>query len=215
MSLPVPLFLIFIISSSSSIPSFDIFFLLLTFQESSDPDYIINPCYPEGYNVTMNASAIYDTECTKKPQGYKPDQPFFLVGANDSDKCESIVKSIFDFQNCSSSQCSFNGVEQPAVNGDFMVTPSANRTQVWRWIKMKTNLTICFYCPCQAYAGFFYTARALGINRVSDLDEFKALVKKFCRTHWTKVSSSTYSFSNKSGRKGGIRSQRGWKEKKE
>lgn len=129
MSLPVSLFLIYFISSSSSIPSFDIFFLLLTFQESSDPAYIVNPCYPVGYNITMSASSIYDTECTEKPQGYKPDQPFFMVGVNDSDKCESIVKSIFDFEACSSFQCSFNGVEQPAVTGDFMVTYSANRTQ--------------------------------------------------------------------------------------
>ncbi|XP_070768091.1 ectonucleoside triphosphate diphosphohydrolase 3 [Enoplosus armatus] len=125
-------------------------------QESSDPAYIINPCYPEGYNFTMTASSIYDTECTQRPKGYNPDQELFMLGTGDSDKCGSIVKSIFDFKTCSSSQCSFNGVEQPPVTGDFM-----------------------------AYAGFFYTARALQMNGKSDLDQFIASARHFCHTHWT------------------------------
>ncbi|XP_039972762.1 ectonucleoside triphosphate diphosphohydrolase 3 [Xiphias gladius] len=124
-------------------------------QGSSDPTYIENPCYPEGFNITMKASSIYDTECTKKPKNYHPDRELFMVGAPDSDKCRSIVKSIFDFMTCSSSQCSFNGVEQPPVTGEFM-----------------------------AYAGFFYTARALLLNGTSDLDQFNSSVRKFCHTNW-------------------------------
>ncbi|XP_069549273.1 ectonucleoside triphosphate diphosphohydrolase 3 [Brachyistius frenatus] len=125
-------------------------------QESSDPTNIINPCYPEGYNLTLKASSIYDTECTRKPINYDPDQSFYLTGTGDSDSCERIVKSIFDFKNCSSSQCSFNAVEQPPVTGDFM-----------------------------AYAGFFYIARALLINGTSDLYQFNASVRNFCHTNWT------------------------------
>ncbi|XP_028282269.1 ectonucleoside triphosphate diphosphohydrolase 3 [Parambassis ranga] len=125
-------------------------------QSSPDPSYITNPCYPEGFNITLKASSIYNTECTKKPPNYNPDQEYFLVGVADSDSCGNIVKSIFDFDNCSSSQCSFNGVEQPPVTGDFM-----------------------------AYAGFFYTSRALGINISSDIDVFNASVRTFCHTHWT------------------------------
>lgn len=137
MSLPVPLFLKLFISSLSSIPSLDIFFLLLTFQQSSDPNYIINPCYNEGFNTTMKASSIYDTDCKKKPQNYNPDQEFFMVGAGNSEQCGSIVKSIFDFKTCSSSQCSFNGVEQPPVTGNFMVIHSANRRHARRVMEIK------------------------------------------------------------------------------
>ncbi|XP_061572376.1 ectonucleoside triphosphate diphosphohydrolase 3 [Cololabis saira] len=125
-------------------------------QRSSDPRYIINPCYPEGFNLTMKASTIYDTECTQKPKNYNPDQDFFMVGVADSEKCGELVRSIFDFKTCNSSQCSFNEVEQPPVTGDF-----------------------------KAYAGFFYTARALLINDTSELDQFRASVKTFCHTHWT------------------------------
>lgn len=114
---------LYLLSTSSSC---DLLFLLLMFQESADPNYIRNPCYHDGFNITFNASSIYDTECTKKPRNYKPDQKLVMVGAADSDKCRSIVKSIFDFKSCSSSQCSFNGVEQPPVTGEFMVRPSGN-----------------------------------------------------------------------------------------
>ncbi|CAK6954377.1 ectonucleoside triphosphate diphosphohydrolase 3 [Scomber scombrus] len=125
-------------------------------QESSDPAYIINPCYPKGFNTTMKHSFIYNSECTKKPDNYNPDQEMFMVGTGDSDKCESIVKSIFDFRYCSSAQCSFDGVEQPPVTGEFM-----------------------------AYAGFFYVARALLMNGTSYFDQFNSAVTEFCHTEWT------------------------------
>ncbi|XP_068180843.1 ectonucleoside triphosphate diphosphohydrolase 3 [Antennarius striatus] len=124
-------------------------------QEARDPNYIINSCFPVGYNATITASSVYDTECTKKPKDYKPDQELFIVGDGDSDKCRDIVESIFDFKTCSSPQCSFNGVEQPPVTGGYM-----------------------------AYAGFFYVARALGINGTSELEQFNTSVTKFCTTHW-------------------------------
>lgn len=128
MFLPVPRFRMVFISSLSSNPSFDISSLLLMFQEYSGRAYFPNPCYPEGFNITMKASSIYDTECTKKPKNYNPNQELFMVGTGNSDVCERIVKSIFDFKNCSSSHCSFNGVEQPPVSGDFKVIHSANKT---------------------------------------------------------------------------------------
>ncbi|XP_028984303.2 ectonucleoside triphosphate diphosphohydrolase 3 [Betta splendens] len=127
-------------------------------QDSPDPTRIPNPCYLEGFNITLEASSIYDTECTTKPRNYKPQQKYFLVGAPDSDKCGRIVKSIFDFQTCSSSQCSFNGVEQPPVTGEFM-----------------------------AYAGFYHTASTLRMNGTSDLDQFNSSVRKFCHTSWAKA----------------------------
>ncbi|GLD70203.1 ectonucleoside triphosphate diphosphohydrolase 3 [Lates japonicus] len=137
-------------------------------QESSDPAYILNPCYAEGFNITVKASSIYDTECTKKPKNYNPDRELFMVGAPDSDKCGSIVNSIFDFKTCSSSQCSFNGVEQPPVTGEFM-----------------------------AYAGFFFTVRALLGNTTADLDQFNSTVRKFCHTHWTVLKQEKAWISDK------------------
>ncbi|XP_071401750.1 ectonucleoside triphosphate diphosphohydrolase 3 [Centroberyx affinis] len=135
---------------------------------SQDLTYVLNPCYAEGFNITMKASLIYDTQCTEKPANYNPDQDIFMVGAPDSDKCRSIVKSIFDFKSCSGANCSFNGVQQPPVTGDFM-----------------------------AYAGFFFTARALGQDGNSELDAFKAAVEEFCRTHWTVLKAEKHWISDR------------------
>ncbi|XP_029959675.1 ectonucleoside triphosphate diphosphohydrolase 3 [Salarias fasciatus] len=125
-------------------------------QSSSNPSYIENPCYPQGFNVTLKASTIYDTECTTKPKNYNPDQDLFLVGTPDSEVCGDIVKSIFDFKTCSSSHCGFNGVEQPPVRGDFL-----------------------------AYAGYFYIARAVLNEGLTDFSDFNASINTFCHTEWT------------------------------
>lgn len=39
----------------------------------------------------------------------------------------------------------------------------------------------------QAYAGFFYTNRAMQVQDQSDIDHFNASVNKFCETEWTQV----------------------------
>ncbi|XP_017265520.1 ectonucleoside triphosphate diphosphohydrolase 3 [Kryptolebias marmoratus] len=137
-------------------------------QGSSNQSNIRNPCYPEGYSTTMKASDVYNTECTEKPKNYNPNQNLFLFGDPDSRKCGEIVKSIFDFKNCLSSQCSFDGVEQPPVTGEFM-----------------------------AYAGFFYLARALNLTGTSDLDQFKATVRNFCHTQWTVLKNEKEGINEK------------------
>ncbi|XP_024917670.1 ectonucleoside triphosphate diphosphohydrolase 3 isoform X3 [Cynoglossus semilaevis] len=128
-------------------------------EDSNNFTYIENPCYPEGFNITIEVSEIFDSKCTNPKRLYSPDQTFFMVGGSNSDKCKEIVKSVFDFNTCSHKQCSFNGVEQPPVTGEFM-----------------------------AYAGFFYTARALLLNGTSYLEQFNATIGNFCHTHWTVVS---------------------------
>uniref|UniRef100_A0A3B5MBQ4 Ectonucleoside triphosphate diphosphohydrolase 3 n=1 Tax=Xiphophorus couchianus TaxID=32473 RepID=A0A3B5MBQ4_9TELE len=106
--------------------------------------YIINPCYPRGFNITTKASSIYDTECIPKPKNYNSGQEFYMVGGSDSEKCGQIVKSIFNFQNCPSKQCSFNGVEQPPVTGDFMVTLVDTLKVQKHWISDTYLKTYCF-----------------------------------------------------------------------
>ncbi|KAJ3598097.1 hypothetical protein NHX12_001611 [Muraenolepis orangiensis] len=130
-------------------------------QASTDLSYILNPCYPEGFNVTLRASDIYNSPCTKRPANLTSDQEFFFVGAPDTDKCGQRVRTLFDFQKCTQEDCSFNGVQQPPVKGAFM-----------------------------AYAGFFFTARALLLNGSSELDQFNSSLREFCHTHWSNLQVS-------------------------
>uniref|UniRef100_A0A3Q4GNT1 Ectonucleoside triphosphate diphosphohydrolase 3 n=1 Tax=Neolamprologus brichardi TaxID=32507 RepID=A0A3Q4GNT1_NEOBR len=128
--------------------------------QSSNPKNITNPCYPKGFNTTRKASSIFESQCTKKPQNYDPNQELTFFGGGDSDSCGKVVKSIFDFKTCSSSQCSFNGVEQPPVTGDFL-----------------------------AYAGFFYTAVALQLNGTSNINHFNTSVRNFCHKNWATLNA--------------------------
>lgn len=111
-------------------------------QELSNPEDINNPCYPIGVNVTIQASAIYDTECTKKPKNYSPDQQYVMVGSGNSDQCGRIVNSIFDFTICSSAHCSFNGVEQPPVTGEFMVRRRITHTHTDTFTHYMSNIYV-------------------------------------------------------------------------
>ncbi|XP_019750641.1 ectonucleoside triphosphate diphosphohydrolase 3 isoform X2 [Hippocampus comes] len=143
-------------------------------QELSNAEDINNPCYPIGVNVTIQASAIYDTKCTKKPKNYSQDQQYFMVGSGNSDQCGRIVNSIFDFTNCSSAHCSFNGVEQPPVTGEFM-----------------------------AYAGYFYVARALLMNestktiKPATYDEFNTSIIELCNAPWSELKDQKTWVSDK------------------
>lgn len=129
-------------------------------QQSSNPKNITNPCYPKGFNTTKKASSIFESQCTKKPRNYDPNQELIFFGGGDSDGCGKVVKSIFDFKTCSSSQCSFNGVEQPPVIGDFL-----------------------------AYAGFFWTAMALQLNGTSNINHFNTSVRNFCHKNWATLNT--------------------------
>ncbi|XP_061806908.1 ectonucleoside triphosphate diphosphohydrolase 3 isoform X2 [Nerophis lumbriciformis] len=133
-------------------------------QGSSNHVNITNPCYPVDYEVTYNASTIYDTECTKKPKNYNPDKQYHMVGVGDSNQCQRVVESLFDFSPCYPAPCSFNKVEQPPVTGEF-----------------------------SAYAGYFFIARALLMNndtydvRPSEYDEFYNKTNQLCSTPWSEL----------------------------
>lgn len=102
-------------------------------QHSANRDVIQTPCYNKGYNGTVKASQIYDTPCTKMPEGFTLAHNFTMIGTGDSEKCQEFVKMVFDFDTCNADHCSFNGVEQPPVVGEYM-----------------------------AYSGFYFTTRAIG-----------------------------------------------------
>ncbi|XP_061772216.1 ectonucleoside triphosphate diphosphohydrolase 3 isoform X2 [Nerophis ophidion] len=138
-------------------------------QGSSNHVNITNPCYPVDYEMTHSASTIYDTECTKKPKNYNPDEQYHMVGVGDSNQCRKVVESIFDFSPCSSAHCSFNKVEQPPVTGEF-----------------------------SAYAGYFFIARALLMNNdteevtPSEYDEFNNKINQLCSTPWSVLKTEKH-----------------------
>ncbi|KAK7164517.1 hypothetical protein R3I94_003043 [Phoxinus phoxinus] len=84
---------------------------------------IVHPCYSADYNTSVNLSSVFDTPCnknTKKPTPYKPDDNLQIKGTGNYNQCMGNVSRLFSFDNCSYSKCSFDGVFQPNITGNFM-----------------------------------------------------------------------------------------------
>ncbi|KAI5106254.1 ectonucleoside triphosphate diphosphohydrolase 3 isoform X1 [Silurus meridionalis] len=137
---------------------------------SNDWLHIYHPCYPLGYETTMNGEDIFSSECTKHrtPTGYSPEKSFTFIGQSNPAACKSLVNRIFDLSSCQGKEyCSFNGVYQPPVTGDFM-----------------------------AYAGFFYTAGILDLKGSNSLEKFNSSVWSFCSKDW-KTLKTTFNITEK------------------
>uniref|UniRef100_A0A665UL05 Ectonucleoside triphosphate diphosphohydrolase 1 n=2 Tax=Echeneis naucrates TaxID=173247 RepID=A0A665UL05_ECHNA len=93
--------------------------LTLAQQTQSGPRSILDPCFHPGYNETVTYSDLYDSPCVsdRKPQGAPV--TFTHLGQGNSSQCQDVVKSIFNFTHCRYTQCSFNGVFQPLLQGPF------------------------------------------------------------------------------------------------
>ncbi|KAG5271929.1 hypothetical protein AALO_G00185710 [Alosa alosa] len=130
-------------------------------QGSTDLNNVQNPCYPVGFNITMTEEFIFGSECTKdlRISNYSPERNITIFGGGDAAECRNAVRQIFNLSSCDGSQnCSFNGVYQPPVSGQFM-----------------------------AYAGFYYTAWALKLVGAPTLDKFNSTLWSFCSMDWTKL----------------------------
>ncbi|XP_064801902.1 ectonucleoside triphosphate diphosphohydrolase 3-like isoform X1 [Oncorhynchus masou masou] len=123
-------------------------------KNSENATHVTNPCFNLGYNMTVSAESIFGTECIETPANYDPKQMITLKGSSDNGACRDVVQSIFDLT-CTKN-CSFDRVYQPSVGpGDFL-----------------------------AYAGFFYTAQAVGLKGISQLDQWNSSTWEFCSWDW-------------------------------
>ncbi|KAI2655566.1 Ectonucleoside triphosphate diphosphohydrolase 3 [Labeo rohita] len=123
-----------------------------------------HPCYPSGYNISMLAQDVFGSECTKNvlPQGYSPNRYITFVGQSNPEQCKTLVRSIFDLTLCQGAEnCSFDGVYQPPLSGDFV-----------------------------AYAGFYWTAWALKVEGSKSMDTFNMNMKTLCSKDWKTLKNS-------------------------
>ncbi|XP_075762098.1 ectonucleoside triphosphate diphosphohydrolase 2-like isoform X3 [Pelodiscus sinensis] len=85
-------------------------------------DTVTNPCWPTGYQRSLQLQEVYNSPCTEKekPESYNPQRTISVVGSGDAGQCRPRVDSLFDFSGCSFSSCSFDGVFQPHLSGSFI-----------------------------------------------------------------------------------------------
>uniref|UniRef100_A0A1A8L3A0 Ectonucleoside triphosphate diphosphohydrolase 1 n=1 Tax=Nothobranchius pienaari TaxID=704102 RepID=A0A1A8L3A0_9TELE len=93
--------------------------LALAHQTKSGPGEIADPCFHPGYSESKNYSVLYDSPCVsdRKPQGAPV--TFHHKGEGNFQQCQEVVKNVFNFTSCKYSRCSFNGVFQPPLHGQF------------------------------------------------------------------------------------------------
>lgn len=77
-----------------------------------------------GYRKTLSLSSVYDSPCTEKEMpSLALDTTVTVVGTGNGSLCALHVNKLFNFTSCSFSRCSFDGIFQPEVSGNFIVSP--------------------------------------------------------------------------------------------
>lgn len=93
-------------------------------QESSSSTRVDHPCYPKDYNETVSLSSFHTSPCTNQsdPRLALGDRNVTLEGRGDASGCLAAVKKLFNFSACGQRQdCTFDGIYQPPVSGQFIV----------------------------------------------------------------------------------------------
>lgn len=83
-----------------------------------------HPCWPKGYSTEVLLRDVYRSPCTTdlRPQVFNSSALIRLSGTSSPALCRDLVSGLFNFSSCPFSQCSFNGVFQPPVTGNFIVS---------------------------------------------------------------------------------------------
>uniref|UniRef100_A0A8D2IXY1 Ectonucleoside triphosphate diphosphohydrolase 3 n=1 Tax=Varanus komodoensis TaxID=61221 RepID=A0A8D2IXY1_VARKO len=85
---------------------------------------IENPCYPQNYETALTMKHLYGSLCTEKliTENYNASQLVTVVGTGDPTLCREAVSVLFNFTSCRDKKdCSFNGIHQPKIKGNFVV----------------------------------------------------------------------------------------------
>ncbi|CAL8327415.1 unnamed protein product [Boreogadus saida] len=95
---------------------------LIKSQSYGQSGAVSHPCYPTGYEVTLEMSLVFDSPCTSgsRPVPARPLLDVLVKGTGHYDQCLGNVSQIFSFSPCPFSKCSFNQAFQPNVTGSFM-----------------------------------------------------------------------------------------------
>ncbi|KAG8139266.1 hypothetical protein E2320_002035 [Naja naja] len=131
------------------------------YSDSDNKSWIKNPCYPQSYRTVLTMKHLYGSLCTAflKPVNYSPSQYVGVIGTGDPVFCREAVSTLFDFKSCRDREdCSFNGIYQPKVKGNFV-----------------------------AFSGFYYTVNALNLTGQFSLAEFNSSMWTFCSQDWNQL----------------------------
>uniref|UniRef100_A0A3B4AVR4 Ectonucleoside triphosphate diphosphohydrolase 1 n=1 Tax=Periophthalmus magnuspinnatus TaxID=409849 RepID=A0A3B4AVR4_9GOBI len=125
----------------------------------SGPGSISDPCFHNGYSESKNYMTLYNSPCVSKRKPVSSPADFTHVGKGNFYQCQELVKSVFDFTQCKYTQCSFNGVYQPTLQGPF-----------------------------GAFSAYYFVMNFLNLTDTSvPLQSVKEALARYCSTPWETI----------------------------
>ncbi|PKU32094.1 hypothetical protein llap_17601 [Limosa lapponica baueri] len=117
-----------------------------------------HPCYPKDYAETVSLSSFRTSPCTN-PSDMRltlGDRNVTLEGRGNASECLAAIKKLFNFSACGQSQdCTFDGVYQPPVSGQFI-----------------------------AFSAFYYNFKFLNLTEGQSLATVRETIEHFCTRSW-------------------------------
>ncbi|KFP77993.1 Ectonucleoside triphosphate diphosphohydrolase 8, partial [Acanthisitta chloris] len=132
--------------------------------ESFPSTRVHHPCYPKGYSETISLSSFRTSPCTNRSDPRLPlgDTTVTLEGKGSASECLAAIRKLFNFSACGQRQdCTFDGVDQPPVRGQFI-----------------------------AFSAFYYNFKFLNLTKRQPLAEVKEVIEQLCTRTWEDLSSS-------------------------
>ncbi|XP_072523971.1 ectonucleoside triphosphate diphosphohydrolase 1 isoform X2 [Salminus brasiliensis] len=126
--------------------------------EMTENIIVEDPCFHPGYNVRKDFQSVFNSPCVKGLS--VPEKEFNHVGLGNGTACHAAVREVFNASRCTYSTCSFNGVFQPPVEGQF-----------------------------GAFSAFFFVMDFLNLTTLT-LDEAKEELGNYCATPWDTIKQN-------------------------
>lgn len=93
-----------------------------SFFQSTESSSILDPCFHQGYQRTINISDLFKNPCTSVGKKEFPFSQLYVMGEGNYEKCRRSIQNLFNKTSCPYSSCSFNGIYLPPLQGDFGVS---------------------------------------------------------------------------------------------
>ncbi|NXE72809.1 ENTP1 diphosphohydrolase, partial [Cochlearius cochlearius] len=133
-------------------------------QASTSNSSLLDPCFHQGYQRTINASDLFKTPCTSAKKKQFPFSQLYIQGEGNYQKCRRNIQELFNKTDCPYSSCSFNGIYLPPLHGDF-----------------------------GAFSAFYFVMDFLNLTSEQSpvaLDKVASAIESFCARPWHKVKTA-------------------------
>ncbi|XP_075072070.1 ectonucleoside triphosphate diphosphohydrolase 1 isoform X2 [Mixophyes fleayi] len=124
---------------------------------------LLNPCFNPGYTRNLSTPDFYSSPCVSDQRILSAPRTIQIEGTGSYQLCKKHVNAIFNVSHCNYSRCSFNGIFQPTLQGEF-----------------------------GAFSAFFFVMDFLKLTKEKvSLDRVKETVERHCSKPWSEVKSES------------------------